>query len=273
MNKSSDPSASLKAVRAKIDRIDEELHRLMVERTELARNVWKAKDRTMAGLAAVRPAREAQMLRAFAARHRGQISLPVLWRIWRELIIANIRAQVPVAVHVADGGPGAGMWDLARAHFGFDTEMTRHGGAAAAVRAAAAGAAIAVLPAESADDWAGELRAQDRFCIFDALPQIVASRAPGPLCQGPAAYLAGDVALEPTGADTSVVLVPAGHDEAMAAADRHGLDVNACRGVGEATLLGIAGLDMALKPEGGENWGGVDVKVLGGHADATVWDQ
>ena len=272
MNPSQDRSATLKAVRAKIDGIDEELHRLMVERTELARDVWKAKDRSMAGLAAVRPAREAQMLRSFAKRHRGQMPLPVLWRIWRELIIANIREQVPVAVHVAQRGRGDEVWDLARAHFGFDTEMTRHEKAVDAAEAAAKGAAIAVLPAAGAADWAGELSARGRIRIFDALPQIVTPHPDVEVPEGPVAYLAGDVALEPSGADTSVVLAHAGPGEAMDAALRQGHMVNTCRAAGSMTLVGIKGLDETQKGRGRESWGAVEVEMLGAHADALVWD-
>ncbi|MFV2093863.1 MAG: chorismate mutase [Hyphomicrobiales bacterium] len=269
-----DRFATLDAVRAKIDSIDKDLHRLMVERTRLARDVWKSKDRSMAGLAAIRPAREAQMLRAFAKGHRGKMPLPVLWRIWRELIIANIRAQSPVAVHVAekaDDRDSHEVWDLARAHFGFDTPMTRHRHGADAVRAASRDIALAVLPAETAAEWATDLAARKRFHIFDALPQITAPHAPDLLPKGPVVYLAGDVALEPCGTDTSVVLVQAGRDTALKEADRQGLRVKSCQVIGSTTLLGLDGLQASQMPAD-QLWGNIEVQALGAHADALIWE-
>jgi len=271
MKNNSDPSATLDAVRSKIDGIDQDLHRLMVERTWLAREVWKAKDRSMAGLAAIRPAREAQMLRAFAKRHRGRMPLPVLWRIWRELIIANIRAQSPVAVHVVETGDSHEVWDLARAHFGFDTPMIRHLNGGKALSAASQSAALAVLPADAAGEWSQDLSACENFRIFDALPQITAPGSLDEVSPGPLVYLAGDVALEPSGADTSVVMARATRQIALAAAAGQGVDVNTCRDLDGATLLGVRGLGMAELPRG-QVWGDVEVWGLGAHADALCWE-
>jgi len=271
MKNTSNPSATLDAVRSKIDGIDQDLQRLMAERTRLAREVWKAKDRSIAGLAALRPAREAMMLRALAKRHGGQMPLPVLWRIWRELIIANIRAQSPVAVHVAERGKSKLIWDLARAHFGFETEMVRHGNCADALNAAARNAALAVLPADTANDWARSIGARDRFHIFCALPQITAPSGGDAVSAGPVVYLAGDVTLEPSGADTSVVLVAANPDDAMAAANQQGFEVKTCQPAAGATLLGVNGLEAAQLPQG-QMWGTTEVRGLGAYADALLWE-
>lgn len=193
---------SLGDIRAEIDRIDETLHRLIVERTALAADVWKAKDRSVAGLAAIRPAREMQMLRAFAARHAGEMPIKVLWRIWREIIIANIRAQSPFEVHAPEeAGREAGIRDLARAHFGFETAYRTHDHAADVLTAAAKAGAVAILPTSTAAEWARPLANRSDMRIFAALPQIM--ERPGP----PTAFLAGDVAIEPSGADTSVSLI------------------------------------------------------------------
>jgi chorismate mutase len=255
MDRTPDITRSLDDVRAEIDRIDETLHRLIVERTALAAEVWKAKDRSMAGLAAIRPAREAEMLRAFARQHSGDMPLRVLWRIWRELIVANIRAQSPVAVHAPrKNGRGAGIWDLARAHFGFETAFTAHASAREALAAAAAEGALAVLPTDEAGAWVDDLAGRTDIRIFAALPQIVdAPRAPR-------AFLAGDVEIEPSGADTTVAVFNGTWAVARPAA---GGRLAYAAQAGPVTLVGLAGL-AGLEPAAD------GFTALGAHADPLI---
>lgn len=269
MKQTPDPSATLEAIRTKIDGIDEALHCLMIERTALAAEVWQAKDRSVAGLAALRPAREAQMLRLFAETHRGEMPLPVLWRIWRELIIANIRAQSPFKVHVAGGGHEtdgrkASVWDLARAHYCFDTSMTRQPDAQAALAAAKSEKAVAVLPAANIAEWADELTGFGGIRIFDALPRIVGS------AQVPEAFLVGDVALEASGEDTSVALVNGDKDAAVAAASEENYLINYVQPAKGMTLIGVNGIVAADLPQDSQIWNGIDVRWLGAHTDALV---
>lgn len=256
MDTTPDKRRSLDDVRRQIDRIDETLHRLVVERTGLASEVWRAKDRSMAGLAAVRPAREARMLRAFAGRHQGQIPLPVVWRIWRELIVANIRVQAPFSVHLPDNAGGCDVLrDLARAHFGFETEFTGHRTAAAALDVAARSGAIAVLPAAGMAEWGEWGLARDgRVRIFSVLPQIVSEVA------APVAFLAGDVAIEASGADTATALFVGTASQARAAAREQGRQVAYLREAAGRCLVGLGGLE----PCGG------GFSDLGAHADALI---
>ena len=276
-------------MRAKLDEIDGELHRLMRERTALARDVWRSKDKSTAALAAVRPAREAQMLARFAANHQGEMPLPVLWRIWRELIIANIRAQSPIEVHVAaeangeNDGRGDKVWDLARAHFGFETQMTRHGAALPAIGAARQGAVAVVSSADMAE-WGPEVLSQSGIRIFSALPQLVTREGAK---SAPVAYLIGDVELEPAGADTSVFGVLADEATAKAAAYAEGFKITYAlplkprhSGLGaapELTLIGVDGFDAAGKTQskahGEIRWGSCDILALGAHPNATIWQQ
>ena len=73
----SDTPPSLADLRREIDRIDETMHGLLIERSEIINRLIKVKKTQEKG-SAFRPAREADMMRALVERHRGisvQVSL------------------------------------------------------------------------------------------------------------------------------------------------------------------------------------------------------
>lgn len=77
MNLPDAPNArSLETIRAELDEIDERIHALVVRRAGLADEVRHAKTDT--GAAALRPAREAQMLRRIAGFDSGRMGLITL---------------------------------------------------------------------------------------------------------------------------------------------------------------------------------------------------
>ena len=190
---------ALDEVRQEIDQIDAQLHALIVRRTDLASHVWSAKrtapDTVKAALAALRPAREAAMLRALARRHTGAMPLATLWRIWRAFIIANIRVQAPFDVFVGDADNSGEIRDLARGHFGFETAIEA---VPDAVAAAGARAGVAVLPMGQNGEWWRAL-SQGGVRVFAALPQIGQNR------DIPQAIAVGDAPIEPTGDDITLV--------------------------------------------------------------------
>jgi len=209
--------------------------------------------------------------------------LPVLWRIWRELIIANIRAQSPIAVHVAcDADETANtadgrktLWDLARAHYGFETIMTRHDTAVETAQAALRDNAVAVLPADGIGDWAGRITTESNFRVFGILPQIEQPTKGNAKPHPPQAYLAGDVVLQPSGEDTTLLRVPGHENAAITAAQLEGHTVLYTRPAGSWTLLGIAGMDLFqdtdLALPADQKWAEMDVTCLGAHANALTW--
>jgi chorismate mutase len=77
--------ASLASLRAEIDRIDEEMHRLLIERGEIIESLIQVKGTQETG-AAFRPAREAAMMRKLVERHRGILPLDTAESIWRVII-------------------------------------------------------------------------------------------------------------------------------------------------------------------------------------------
>src|SRR5688500_17925229 len=87
---------SLDAVRQRIDALDTELLRLVDERASLARIVAEAKRAAGDGdKFALRPAREAQILRRLIAAERGAANPSLIVRIWREMIGDSLSVQGP----------------------------------------------------------------------------------------------------------------------------------------------------------------------------------
>lgn len=137
-------SSSLDKLRREIDRIDESIHDLLIQRSALVERIANAKGETVTVL---RPGREAEILRRLLARHRGQFPRMALVRIWREMIGALLAIQAPfaVAVQSTGTGPGTDFIELARNHFGVVVPLQVCRTAGQVVRAVADGEASAGL--------------------------------------------------------------------------------------------------------------------------------
>lgn len=131
------PAPSLADLRQEIDRIDETMHRLLMERGTIIDRLIAVKKTSESG-SAFRPGREASMMRALAQRHEGLLPLDTVESIWRVIIATFTYVQAPYAVH-ADISAGDGpMRDSARFHFGFTVPYLTHPSAAAVIEAVAA---------------------------------------------------------------------------------------------------------------------------------------
>lgn len=138
-------TSTLDDLRRRIDEIDDRLHDLIMERAEIVEAVAGAKARGR--VAALRPGREARILRRLVARHRGGFPRTVLVRLWRELISGAVMMQGGFAVAVSALEEMPDYWDLARDHFGSHIPMTAFHSLGEALRALTDGkVAVAVLP-------------------------------------------------------------------------------------------------------------------------------
>lgn len=124
---------SLDDLRAQIDGIDDGLHDLLMRRAELVGRIAAAKGGN--GGLALRPGREAQVLRRLLARHAGKFPKPALVRLWREIMGAFTFLQGPVRVAVCRPADRPGYWDLARDHFGAQIPFQAHETAAQVIAA------------------------------------------------------------------------------------------------------------------------------------------
>lgn len=113
-----DLAQRLGQLRAEIDSIDEEVHRLLIARSAIIDELIKAKRTDVTG-AAFRPAREADMMRRLVGRHRGILPLGTLEHIWREIVSTFTYLQARYEVHLDGGRDPVAMRDLARFYCGF----------------------------------------------------------------------------------------------------------------------------------------------------------
>jgi chorismate mutase len=131
---------SLAELRDEIDRIDGEMHRLLMDRGEIIDRLIAVKARQGGG-SAFRPGREADMMRVIAERHHGRLPLETVESIWRVIIATFTYVQSNYAVHAdMSGGGDTAMRDSARFHFGFTVPLIVHTSAGATIEAVAASA-------------------------------------------------------------------------------------------------------------------------------------
>jgi chorismate mutase len=275
-----DTTAPLEDLRAEIDRIDQEVLDLLVARSAVVRRIAEVKGDRQDGRSAQRPAREAQILRGLAERACGRFPVPVLVRMWRELIASLTRLQTPLSVAVfAPRERALQIWDLARDHFGSATAMVAVDRPIQALRALTEGSAtVAVLPLPNDDEswWVSLASDQDhRLRAFARLP-FVSSHG-----EEVRALAIGQLEIEPSGDDLALLAIEAEPGlsrgrlrELLVAADLHPGWVSGSRQPGAATALYLAEVDGFVaegdrrlaelqKAAGGEVLRGVP---LGGYA-------
>jgi chorismate mutase len=159
---------SLNDLRKEIDRIDETMHQLLMERGEIIDRLIAVKRSQETG-SAFRPAREAEMMRRLVKRHKGILPLDTAESIWRVIISTFTYVQAPFSVHADLSAGDALMRDSARFHFGFTVPFVPHMGAAAVVAAVSTSKGdLGLVPAvAAAGAWWSALE-------FDAAPKIIA---------------------------------------------------------------------------------------------------
>ena len=161
---------SLGDLRKEIDRIDEAMHQLLIERGEIIDRLIAVKRNQETG-SAFRPAREAEMMRRLAKRHKGILPLDTVESIWRVIISTFTYVQAPFSVHADLSAGDALMRDSARFHFGFTVPFVPHMGAAAVVEAVSSSKGdlglVPAVPVAGAGAWWSALE-------FDSAPKIIA---------------------------------------------------------------------------------------------------
>ena len=270
----SEPSKpTLADLRVEIDRIDAEMHELLIERGRVIDRLIEIKTRQGGG-SAFRPAREASMMRAIVERHRGRLPLDTVEGIWRVIISTFTYVQAPYSVHVDVSGGDAAMRDSARFHFGFTTPCVPHFGVGEVIRKVGESVGdlgmFAVDGGPGAGAWWTKLAPPEAPKIIARLPFVERADHPAglpvfviskPLVDG----AARDVALESVTLDRWRPDIP--HALRKIKAEAIG---SAATGMGLALLVGRPG-DVApdAVSEALRSAGGADVCALeiGAHAD------
>jgi chorismate mutase len=132
----SPPLETLADLRAEIDRIDTQMHALLMERGDIIDRLIAVKARSGGG-SAFRPGREAEMMRRFVSRHKGILPIDTVEGIWRIIISTFTYVQAHYSVHADISGGDAEMRDCCRFHFGFTVPYRVLQGAGAVIDAVA----------------------------------------------------------------------------------------------------------------------------------------
>jgi len=167
------PAPTLADLRREIDRIDEGMHRLLMERGDIIDTLIATKKTAESG-SAFRPAREADMMKRLVERHHGILPLDTAESIWRVIIATFTYVQAPFSVHADLSAGEAAMRDSARFHFGFTVPFVTHIGASGVVAAVAASRGdIGLVPATGgASAWWTALEGDDAPKIIARLPFV-----------------------------------------------------------------------------------------------------
>lgn len=202
------PAAStLAELRSEIDAIDTALHDLVMQRADV---VGRLSDAGAKGRVALRPGREAAVLRRLLQRHHGPLPAAAIVRVWRELVSASVAMQRPMLIAVCEAPDGADFVAAAREHFGALAPLRVHRTPAQAINQVSAGAATAaVLPLPSEEEppgaawWTALLHKDEpRIHVVGRLP-FWASRPEGaPRAQ---AMIVSAAPPDPSGEDRSLI--------------------------------------------------------------------
>lgn len=198
----------LVALRHEIDRLDDQLHDLVMRRAEVVASL--AASRVKGGASPLRPGREAMILRRLLGRHRGDLPPGALVQLWREILASSSAMQggFSVAVYARD----ADQPRLAREHFGSMTPVRSMPTAARALAAVGSGEAqVAVLPLPEE----GEPLDQAWWMGLDAPRLQVVARLPfwAPNADSlPEAFAVTPGAADPSGADRSLLRLEVAED-------------------------------------------------------------
>jgi chorismate mutase-like protein len=195
---------SLERLRREIDHIDDKLHDLVMERAALVERIAAAKSDDGVAL---RPGREAQVLRRIVDRHAGPFPRASLVRMWRELMGALVGLQRPFTIACFQPERGAGYIDLARNHFGVAWPLTVHQGSPGqVVRLVADGqASVGIVPLPGppdAEPWWLSLTSD-----AENLPRVVARLPFLASAEGLEALVIACRPHEPTGDDRTLAAI------------------------------------------------------------------
>lgn len=216
LNATSNPEKqALAKLRADIDRVDQTLHELLRERTEIVDKIHTIKSKTSI---CIRPGRDAQILKNLLNLPQGKLLEGIVVRLWRE-IISHTYMQiggVKVAVYAPAKGPD--LWDYSRDHFGALVPLQEYKDALLALKAVQAGKAnVAVLPFPDEKDktpwWTLLTEAhQSNLAIFGAIPfEILKAGRNNARNTLPQGLLVGPLYPELTGDDRSFLALTCAH--------------------------------------------------------------
>jgi len=117
------PEDPIQSLRAEIDAVDDALLALASRRMGFAPQLAALKGQ-VAGVAAMRPAREVQIMRRLIAQAPPEINPELIIDLWRSLMSASLRAQTEIEVVMAGATDMLRLSDVVRRYFGFAVKLS-----------------------------------------------------------------------------------------------------------------------------------------------------
>ena len=201
------PAPTLEVLRGELDRIDDAIHDLLMERASAVVRIAALRAK---GPVPLRPGREAAILRRLLRRHRGPLPLGTVALVWREIVSAGASMQGKLLVAVCEAPDGWEFAAAAREHFGALTALRIGRTPAQAIGEVSAGRAVAaVLPVPREDEppaaawWTALLHKDEpRISVVARLPFWTARPDGAP---GVQAMLVSAAPPDPSGDDRSLI--------------------------------------------------------------------
>jgi chorismate mutase len=260
----------LAELRGKIDLIDAEMHKLLIERGTVIDALIRTKGTSLPG-AAFRPGREADMMRRLVARHSGALPVTIAEHIWREIITTFTHIQAPFSLAVDGSAPADRMRDLARFYFGFSVEILPMADAASTVAHVAVSGCdlglVALAQPRKAGPWWRELRWPDGPRIMAMLPFIGVAGRPADL----PAFVVSPALADPTPAEITIVAARVAKGSATELADAWGGRVLATAAERTEGLFAVGDADDLAQRTGGVR--ADDIAIVGAAARTIAIDE
>ncbi len=163
----------LSRIRQRIDALDADIHRMLIERSAVIDELIAIKGTSAPG-AAFRPDREADMMRRMVMRHEGRLPLTTVEHIWREIITVFTAMQAPFSVVAGPADDPLLLRDMVRFYFGFSISVENAETEADALAMIASGQnRIAALSMRADTPWWNVLEEQNGPKIFARFPFLI----------------------------------------------------------------------------------------------------
>ena len=254
------PMPDLSALRLEVDRIDSEILALIERRSGLADQIAASKTEilTTGSASLIRADREATLLRHLIAKASATVNPATVIRIWRELIGQSLRRQyaglggLKIAISGHDTET-ARLEALATARFGTQARTVIYRDITAVITMARQSDHVGVISlGRGQGAWWARLLAEPKVRVFAALPQ-------GFEFEAITALAMGTVAAEPSGNDTSLVVVesPLSDGEVVARWSQSGLASEIIASEQGLRLIAISGFVQEDDPRIREHFSGL----------------
>ncbi len=202
-----EPVAQLEEYRAKIDAIDDQLIRLMLERTEVVKQVAALKGEHWPSDCHIRSGREGRMHRRIAQRFKGtSFAVAAALTIWRQMIGASTHVESPLSIASLESAPHHAS--LAREYFGAQSPQSHFADIGSALDALLGGSCNLLLVPHDlpTEGWQAIHARAPQLQVFASLPVAEQFLPAG---QHPAFSLAV-ITPEPSDDDITLLLTPQG---------------------------------------------------------------